>query len=202
MSPRRYRMDRRASASAQTRHRIAGAAVLLHARQGIAATSWDDIAAAAGVNRATVYRHFPRLEELVPACARIAFEAIDLPDPEQLRAALADLPDVGARLERIVRESCACFQRGADWLRAARREGDLVPSVAEVNAQISAGAAALVDAALGGAVLTDDALRVLRVLVDYPFWQQLRDAGIPADRVPDVIAGLARQVLAAEEERQ
>ncbi|HEX6487727.1 MAG TPA: TetR family transcriptional regulator [Candidatus Dormibacteraeota bacterium] len=201
MSPRRYRMDGRAVATARTRHRIAGAAVLLHSQRGIAATSWDEIAAAAGVNRATVYRHFPRLEELVPACARIAFEAIDLPAPEQLRAALADLPDAGARLERIVRESCACFERGADWLRAARREGDLVPSVAEVNARVSAGASALVEAALDGTFVTDDALRLLCVLIDFPFSQQLRDAGIPAGRVPDVIARLVRQVL-AEEERQ
>ena len=64
-------MTRRASAAAQTRRRIVEATRELHIEQGIAATSWDDIAARAGVGVGTVYRHFPSLDELIPACGEI-----------------------------------------------------------------------------------------------------------------------------------
>src|SRR5688500_5791576 len=59
MSPRKYDMSRRASAVAETRRRIIDATRALHTERGIAATSWDDIAARAGVGVGTVYRHFP-----------------------------------------------------------------------------------------------------------------------------------------------
>ena len=62
MSPRKYDMTRRASAVAQTRRRIVDATLELHTEQGIAATSWDDIAARAGVGVGSVYRHFPSLD--------------------------------------------------------------------------------------------------------------------------------------------
>ena len=188
-------MGTRARAVADTRQRIARAAVELHATRGIAATSWDEIAAAAGVNRATVYRHFPSPAELVPACARLAFEAIDLPSAADLAAAFADLPDARSRLERIVAESCACFERGADWLRAARREGDLLPAAAEVNRRVSAGAAALVEAALAGSPVTLESRRLLAVLIDFPFWLQLTDAGIHRAAAPAFIGRLVRAVL-------
>ena len=68
-------MSRRASAVAQTRQRIIDAARELHGEQGISATSWDDIAARAGVGVGTVYRHFPTKEDLIRALADARFEA-------------------------------------------------------------------------------------------------------------------------------
>src|SRR5579872_733680 len=127
MSPRTYRQQARAAHAEATRRRIVDAAVGLHARRGALRTSWDDLATAAGVNRATVYRHFPTLDVLVPACARVAFEAIDLPEREQLAEGFARL-GTRARFRKLVVDSCACYERGADWLRAARREADLVPA--------------------------------------------------------------------------
>ena len=57
-------MSKRAAAAARTRARIVEATRELHGEQGIAATSWDDIAARAGVGVGTVYRHFPSKAEL------------------------------------------------------------------------------------------------------------------------------------------
>src|ERR687890_249729 len=90
MSPRKYDMTRRASAAAQTRRRIIDATRALHTEQGIAATSWDEIAARAGVGVGTVYRHFPSLDELIPACGETTMQAVALPDPAPARA-LVDL---------------------------------------------------------------------------------------------------------------
>jgi AcrR family transcriptional regulator len=54
MSPRKYDMSNRAASVARTRQRIVDATRELHGEQGIAATSWDDIAARAGVGVGTV----------------------------------------------------------------------------------------------------------------------------------------------------
>ncbi|HET8951451.1 MAG TPA: helix-turn-helix domain-containing protein, partial [Solirubrobacteraceae bacterium] len=66
MPPRNYDMSKRAAAAGLTRRRIVDATRELHTERGIAGTSWDDIAARAGVGVGTVYRHFPSLDELVP----------------------------------------------------------------------------------------------------------------------------------------
>ena len=73
-------MGKRAAAADETRRRIVDATHALHIEQGIAATSWDDIAARAGVGVGTVYRHFPSLDELIPACAAFSMEIVGLPD--------------------------------------------------------------------------------------------------------------------------
>src|SRR5438309_6819492 len=75
IATRRYRMARRAELISGTRERIIDAAVRLHGRQGITQTSWAEIGVASRVSTATVYRHFPTLEDLVPACAQAAFAA-------------------------------------------------------------------------------------------------------------------------------
>jgi AcrR family transcriptional regulator len=77
MSPRRYRLVNRSVAVRGPRNRIVRAAVRLHARKGALRTTWDDIAVEASVSRATVYHHFPPLDELVPACAQVAFDLIE-----------------------------------------------------------------------------------------------------------------------------
>src|SRR5687767_490534 len=100
MSPRKYDMSRRAAAVAETRRRIVDATLELHAEQGIAATSWDEIAARAGVGVGTVYRHFPSLDELVPACGHVARELLDLPDPSDARALFVGAEGSRARVER------------------------------------------------------------------------------------------------------
>ena len=56
---RQYRLGRRADQQAQTRQRIVEAAVDLHTTVGPAATSISAIAERAGVQRHTVYAHFP-----------------------------------------------------------------------------------------------------------------------------------------------
>src|SRR5687768_17720581 len=111
MSPRKYDMTRRASAAAQTRQRIIAATRALHGEQGIAATSWDDIAARAGVGVGTVYRHFASLDELVPACGDITMQALALPDPAAVQALFDRAGQPAERIERLVREAFAIYER-------------------------------------------------------------------------------------------
>src|SRR3990170_2374214 len=129
MSPRKYDMSKRAATVARTRQRIVDATRELHAEQGVAATSWDDIAGRAGVGVGTVYRHFPSLDELVPACGAVARELLDLPDPSDAAAPFTGAEGSRARAERLVGEVFAIYDRGAQVIRAARQEQDVHPDV-------------------------------------------------------------------------
>jgi AcrR family transcriptional regulator len=189
MSPRKYDMTRRASAAAQTRRRIIDATRELHGEQGIAATSWDDIAARAGVGVGTVYRHFPSLDELIPACGEISMQIVALPDPQGVRSLFDGVDAPAERIERLVREAFAIYERGAPQLRAIRNEPGVHPSVAEAGEELEASLTALVDAVVESAA--DRA--VVRAMVDLGTWQALRDQGLgPAEAV-----GAVSQMLAA-----
>src|ERR671932_2214895 len=65
---RKYELKARAEAQEATRARIAAAAASLHEEVGPAKTTVADIARRAGVQRLTVYNHFPDLGALFPAC--------------------------------------------------------------------------------------------------------------------------------------
>src|SRR3712207_3764694 len=120
MSPRKYDMSKRAATAAQTRRRIVDATLELHGEQGIGATSWDEIAARAGVGVGTVYRHFPSLDELIPACGDIAMQSLAPPDPATVPALFEDAAEPTERIKRLVREVFAIYERGAPALRAIR----------------------------------------------------------------------------------
>jgi AcrR family transcriptional regulator len=187
MSPRKYDMTRRASAVAQTRRRIIDATRELHTAQGIAATSWDDIAARAGVGVGTVYRHFPSLDELIPACGEISMQIVALPDPRAAPSLFDGIDAPQARIERLVREAFAIYERGAPELRAIRNEPDVHPRVAEEAEALEASLAALVDAAVEPSGLTQADRALVRAMVDLGTWQALRDQGLgPAEAVDAV----------------
>ena len=178
MSPRKYDMSKRAAAVARTRQRIVDATRELHGEQGIAATSWDDIAARAGVGVGTVYRHFPSLDELIPACGEITMRAVALPDPATVPARFEHATEPAERIERLVRESFAIYERAAPELRAIRREADVHPRVAQDRDKLDASLSALVDSAIGPLDNSQQDRAVARALVDLNTWEALRDQGL------------------------
>jgi len=188
-------MTRRASAVAQTRRRIIGATRELHTEQGIAATSWDDIAARAGVGVGTVYRHFPSLDELIPACDEISMQVVALPDPEGVPSLFDGVDARAERIERLVREAFAIYERGAPELHAIRNEPDIHPRVAQGVEELEASLTALVDAAVEPSGITPADRAVVRAMVDLGTWQALRDQGLgPEDSVDAVSQMLAARV--------
>jgi AcrR family transcriptional regulator len=91
---RRYELKQRAQRQADTRRRIVEATVALHTERGLVATQMTDIAQRAGVDRVTVYRHFPEPASLFKACAAHYYTAHPPPDP----TAWATIADPEARL--------------------------------------------------------------------------------------------------------
>jgi AcrR family transcriptional regulator len=77
---RSYKLGRRGEQQAETRRRIVEAAVELHSTVGPARTTVSDIAERAGVQRHTVYAHFPDEQSLFAACSGLTSRRDPLPD--------------------------------------------------------------------------------------------------------------------------
>ena len=195
MAPRRYRMQARSEAMAETRSRIVHAATELHVDQGVLATSWDEIAERARVAPATVYRHFPSLVELIPACARSVFDIIRPPTLKEASEKFAHLRTPADRLEVLIRDSVHCYSKGEGWLHAARRERDLIPAIDEALAVQEGTLRMLVRAATQGVDLDKTEISVLYTYCDFPYWKALVDAGVSRRDVADVIVDLAQRYL-------
>src|SRR5687767_6704618 len=91
---RRYRKRLRAEQEQRTRERITKAAVKLHGSVGPARTTVSGVAREAGVQRATVYRHFPDEASLFAACTAHYWAANPVPDP----GAWSSISDPAGRL--------------------------------------------------------------------------------------------------------
>ncbi len=131
---RRYRKRRRAEQEAETRQRITEAAVKLHGTIGPAKTTVSGIAREAGVQRATVYRHFPDEDAIYEACTSHYNSLHPPPDPGQW-AAVAD-PD--ERLRVALRELYAFYAETRQMLESTGRDADRVPAVGKAVAQLGA----------------------------------------------------------------
>ena len=81
-----YTLKRRAEQQAHTRQRIVEAAVDLHSSIGPAATTISMIAGRAGVQRHTLYAHFPDERSLLIACSGHTMERDPLPEAQTWRA--------------------------------------------------------------------------------------------------------------------
>jgi AcrR family transcriptional regulator len=195
--PRQYRMSNRLTAVKETQARIVEAAKDLHADQGIQGTSFEEIADRAGVAQATVYRHFPSLDELIPACARTIQVLQPLSD-EDLANLFHGRPQIWQRLEWIIRGTCECYARDGGWLQAARREGDLIPAMAEVVSVQQESLRSLVRAALLGSEASEHSVQVLAALIDFPLWKTLREMGLNAAEATNQIVELVRDQLVKE----
>jgi AcrR family transcriptional regulator len=131
---RKYELRRRAERQHQTRQRIVEATVALHAEQGMLSTTISDIAARAGVERATVYRHFPDERALFTACTGHFYAQHPLPDPERWQA----IADPVARLRTGLVEIYAYHRRTEAMMTRVLPETPRLPVVQEAIAPVLA----------------------------------------------------------------
>jgi AcrR family transcriptional regulator len=206
MAPRRYRMDRRSSAVEETRRKIVEATLALHTEYGIMATSWDQIAERAGVSIATVYRHYPSLNELVPACGGLVWERIQPPRLDQADEWFGGCASVAERVERLVAEFCALYERGAKYIEPVWAERKQIPALKTALDSLDVTREALVREALGPAEPDEQTVQAVTALTDLPVWQALAGRGIPKEEIPriltDIVLGhLGKTRLRATSER-
>lgn len=122
---RQYRKRRRAEHEAETRRRITEAAVKLHGTVGPAKTTVAGIAREAGVQRATVYRHFPDEASIYTACTSHYNALHPPPDPSQW----AGLDDLDERLRVALGGLYAFYGETHQMLESTGRDIARVPAV-------------------------------------------------------------------------
>jgi AcrR family transcriptional regulator len=126
-----YELKRRAEAMARTRRRITEAAVALHESVGPAQTSVSEIARRAGVDRVTVYRHFPDEAALFRACSQHYAARNPLPDPAQW----SELADPRERLRSALAAVYGYYERNEALLANVTRDAERMPALGAVGAR-------------------------------------------------------------------
>lgn len=124
--PRRYELKERAEQQAETRRRIVEAVVALHREVGPAQTTVSAIAARAGVERLTVYRHFADETALFAACSAHFSAEVPPPDP----ATWIGESDPVRRLRAALTAFYDYYGRGADMLAHIIRDAPKRPNLA------------------------------------------------------------------------
>src|SRR3954451_16638 len=119
---RKYELKKRAEDVTQTRLRITEAAIDLHGSVGPSRTTMSAVAKRAGVERRTLYRHFPDEADLFAACSTSYFAAHPWPDLDALSA----IRDPHERLERGLDELYAYYERTEPMLSNVLRDAELV----------------------------------------------------------------------------
>jgi AcrR family transcriptional regulator len=120
-----YALARRAELVQETRRRIVEAAIELHGTVGPARTTISAVADRAGVQRLTVYRHFPDEAALFRACSSQWLVEHPPPDFAQWSAHA----DPALRLEHALRELYTYFARTAAMWEHVHRDGPVVPAL-------------------------------------------------------------------------
>jgi AcrR family transcriptional regulator len=120
-----YKMRQRAADQERTRQRIVEATVELHGTVGPKNSSISAIARRAGVQRLTVYRHFPDETELFIACSSLWLSRHPPPDP----AAWASAADPASRTRAALTAVYAYFRCNAAMLQNVYRDAAEVPAL-------------------------------------------------------------------------
>jgi AcrR family transcriptional regulator len=131
---RQYRKRKRAELEEQTRRRITEAAVRLHGSIGPGQTTMSAVAREAGVQRSTVYRHFPTEVELFGACSQHWGSLNPAPDPGAWR----QIADSAERLRTALDELYRWYESSERMLMNVMRDAPLVPAMdAPVRARLA-----------------------------------------------------------------
>ena len=131
---RKYELKKRAEEMAETRRRITGAAIDLHGTVGPSRTTLSAVAKRAGVERRTLYRHFPSEAELFEACSSDYYAANPWPDLAAWRA----IRDPQQRLEQALDELYAYYERTAPMFSNVLRDAELLDFARDAVAPLQA----------------------------------------------------------------
>lgn len=184
---RNYTLKRRAEAQAETRRRIVEAAVELHSTIGPSATTVSMIAEKAGVQRHTLYKHFPDERSMAMACSGLAQERDPLPDAEPWRA----IADPAERLRVGLRTIYDWFERNESLLACVLRDAEHNELVREISAlRYAPGIGTWRDVL--GAGLKARQRPMLALALSYHTWRTLaREAGLKqADAVKAMVSAI------------
>jgi AcrR family transcriptional regulator len=185
-----YELKKRAAEMAETHRRITEAAIELHGTVGPARTTLTAVAERAGVERKTLYRHFPSEADLFAACSAHYFQAHPWPDLDAWRATR----DPRHRLERALCDLYAYYESTGPMLGNVLRDAEHVEFARDAIAPLRAYLETVVELLAAGrgargrrrALLTG----ALRHAVDFSTWQSLSANGIGQTDAVTLVAAL------------
>jgi AcrR family transcriptional regulator len=137
---------RRAARQAETRRRIVEATMRLHTTVGPGRTSISAVAAEAGVQRHTVYAHFPDESSLFRACSHLWMQLHPFPDV----GAWAGVADPAARLPHALDELYAWYESAGEELAVVFDGSHGVAGMAENLAAWEEGLSAMTGVLMSG----------------------------------------------------
>jgi AcrR family transcriptional regulator len=183
---RKYELGKRAETMRDTQRRITEAAVELHGTVGPARTTISAVAERAGVQRHTVYRHFPTETDLFAACSGHYWGTNPWPDTAAWRA----IADPGERLEAALDETYRYYERTSAMLANVLRDAPLAASMGPALEPMDAFLSDAVAALRAGRPRRRVVAVALRHVLQFPTWQSLaRDGGLK--RAEAVALGVA-----------
>jgi AcrR family transcriptional regulator len=192
MSPekRTYRMKQRAESQEATRRRITESAVALHEQLGPSQTSMAAVAEHAGVQRSTLYRHFPDEAALFSACSAHWNAAHPRPDI----ASWAQIADPAGRLRNGLAETYAWYRSTGMMLDRLLRDEHLVPAVEMRFSRFHEWLDHAHDLLLTGRGLRGarkaEVSGLIRLALQFESWRALcRDGGLDDEEAAELMAG-------------
>jgi AcrR family transcriptional regulator len=125
---RTYTLRKRAAQQADTRRRIVEAAIDLHGSVGPASTTFSMVAERAGIQRHTLYAHFPDERSLSLACSGLHYERQPLPDAAGWR----DIADPRQRIMIGLRAIYDWYDRNEMLVACVLRDAAVHPLTQEI----------------------------------------------------------------------
>ncbi|WP_353816348.1 TetR/AcrR family transcriptional regulator [Agromyces sp. SYSU T00266] len=170
---RRYEQKARAEQQEQTRRRIVEAALELHRTVGPGESSFSAVAEHAGVQRSTLYRHFPDDRALFLACSGLHVDEHPFPDAAPWRA----IAPPRARAESGIGAVYGYWAENESLIANVLRDAERDPVLHEVNELRMGGPMALARDVLVEAwperARTPELVAAAALAVDFRTWQTL-----------------------------
>jgi AcrR family transcriptional regulator len=185
---RSYTLKKRADQQAETRKRIVEAALEMHTSVGPAATTLSMIAEKAGVQRHTLYAHFPDERSIFMACSGLAYERDPMPAADAWRGIAERTERLSAGLTTIYE----WFGRNEQLLGNVLRDVAHHPLVQEIQ-KLRAMPVVKAWHEVLGADLTTAQRPLLHLALSFHTWRSLvRESGL------DTAAAVKAMVTAIE----
>src|SRR3712207_5304677 len=188
---RTYTLKRRAEQQAETRRRIVEAAVDLHSSVGPALTTFSLVAERAGVQRHTLYAHFPDERSLLLACSGLTAERDPLPDADPWRA----IADRRERLRAGLRAVYDWYGRNAQRAACVLRDAEHHALTREIS-QMRMGPPMAAYREVLGAPLGTRQRAMLQLALSFFTWRTLvRQSGLAQD---EAVSAMVNAIVCAD----
>lgn len=187
MKTRKYTQKVRARQQEETRARIVEATMALHEELGPRAANVSAIAQRAGVQRLTVYRHFPDDADLFAACTGRWLKEHPPPRP----AGWAHIADPGLRIRTALEAVYGYYRDTGRMWAVSYRDRDQVPALEGPMAGFEAHLDAVADDLLAAAEPSSSAHEAvqatLRHALAFQTWASLDDQGLSDETMAELV---------------